>query len=326
MTKSMNGAERYNLLLSLVGFLLKNNEVSVDDLAARFKVTPRQIRSAIETITVSGIGSYMPNELFDIDFDRFENDSVVELTFNPAIDDVPRLSVRQVAALSAGLTYLKQLPDFDQQNEIDELLELLASGSNAAPAPVIAVKPGTIDADAATVRAAIVNDQQMTFEYRSQSGEQSSRTVDPLLLESIDNVWYLRAFCHTRNEVRAFRLDRMRQSKRLEQPRTEQGKAAVLSENIYTPKSTDHDVVIEISPEANHLIADFKPESDPVEIDGNKRRITIKVENLAILGKVIARCAGAAVVISPPEARQAVSEYALRALGASTSTPSPKED
>ncbi|MFM5905039.1 MAG: helix-turn-helix transcriptional regulator [Micrococcales bacterium] len=326
MTKAMKGAERYNLLLALVGFLLKNNEVTVDDLATRFKVTPKEIRSAVSTITVSGIGSYAPNELFDIDFDRFENESVVQLTFNPAIDDVPRLSVRQAAALSAGLSYLRLIPDFEQQAEIDQLLDLLARGSNASPAPVIAVKPGTIDAEAATVRAAIVGDVQMEFEYRTQSGEQSRRVVDPLVLESIDNVWYLRAYCHTRQDIRNFRLDRMRLSRALPEARSEAGKAAVLSDDIYTPKSSDHSVVVDLSPEAHHLIADFKPESEPMDLGDNIYRITIKVENLAILGKVIARCAGAAVVVSPPEARKAVSEYALRALGASVSSLEAKEE
>jgi len=326
MTKKMSGAERYNLLLSLVGFLLNHNEVSVDELAQRFGVTAKEIRSAIATITVSGIGSYAPNELFDVDFDRLETDSVVELTFNPAIDDVPRLSVRQVAALSAGLNYLKQLPGFSQREEVENLIKILAKGSVTTPTPIFAVKPGTVDADAATIRLAITNDKQISFEYQNAQGELLARTVDPLLLESRDSTWYLRGYCHTRQEVRTFRLNRMRNSQMLAEQRSEISKTTELSEEIYNPKPTDTVVVIDLMPEAYHLIADFRPAEDPVDLGDGKKRISIQVGNLNILGKVIARCAGNAVVISPPEARKVVRDYALSAIGESTDTSTQAED
>lgn len=64
--------------------------------------------------------------------------------------------------------------------------------------------------DTAAIRAAIRHEHKLRFEYRDQNGKVTRRTVWPLLLGYFANVLLLVAWCETREDFRAFRVDRMR--------------------------------------------------------------------------------------------------------------------
>jgi predicted DNA-binding transcriptional regulator YafY len=58
---------------------------------------------------------------------------------------------------------------------------------------------------------AIREERSLNIEYYSfSSGAQKTRIVDPYQIVYRDGFWYLVAFCHTRNEIRLFRVDRIR--------------------------------------------------------------------------------------------------------------------
>ena len=60
------------------------------------------------------------------------------------------------------------------------------------------------------LNTAIRNGRQMLMEYNSfSSNELTCRTVDPYQLIFQDGFWYLVAFCHRREAVRLFRVDRI---------------------------------------------------------------------------------------------------------------------
>lgn len=312
-TSKITGTDRFNLLLAMVGYLMHNHEVPLQKLADQFGITAQEADSAVNTIWVSGVGNYFGGELYDFEYASYE-DGIIELKFNPAIDDVPKLSARQVATLSAGLTYLSKLPDFAEKKAVDELLEILAQGSTSAVTPIIDVTPGSVDADLLVVRKAIVEKKRIRCSYRNANDETSERDIDPLLLEAIDNVWYLRGYCHSRLAVRAFRLDRMLGAEILDAEISQEALEQELSDEIYEPKDSDTEVILDLDSEAVSIISDYQ--AVPVqELENGGQRVVIKVGNLKTLGPLIARYAGAARVISPDEAKSVVKEFALRALG-----------
>ncbi|QIB66714.1 helix-turn-helix transcriptional regulator [Kineobactrum salinum] len=51
--------------------------------------------------------------------------------------------------------------------------------------------------------------QQVEFSYQSQKGETTRRTLDPYGLVYRRGRWYICGFCHLREELRTFRLDRL---------------------------------------------------------------------------------------------------------------------
>ncbi len=85
-----------------------------------------------------------------------------------------------------------------------ELLDL-QGGSIPFPETAEVITPPVIDEYIKTGRKLIIK-------YISASGEQTERIVTPIELNRYKNTEYLIAFCHLRNEERAFRIDRILES------------------------------------------------------------------------------------------------------------------
>ncbi len=100
---------------------------------------PAAIRDAVNLIAVSGLpgdtSSYQHDDLFDIDWDAFEQDDEIVLTNRVAIDDSPRFSAREAAALIASLEYLAALPEYADRPTIASLTAKLSRAPRAASPP-----------------------------------------------------------------------------------------------------------------------------------------------------------------------------------------------
>ena len=64
--------------------------------------------------------------------------------------------------------------------------------------------------DPRALRQAAWDEVSIAFAYIDKEGRATERSVDPLGITSLDEVQCLLAFCHLRQDYRAFRLDRMR--------------------------------------------------------------------------------------------------------------------
>jgi proteasome accessory factor C len=308
---SLSGADRYNFMLALTGYLINHRQQKLSDLAQHFQVSEKEIKSAVVTISLSGIGMYRPDELFFLDYDLLEED-IVDLSFAPTLEAVPRLSTRQAAAIASGLSYLVDLVDPADQHQINELLEILGKGALSSQELPFMVQPNRGDGDLVLVRQAVAESRALRCSYINSSGEVSSREIEPQLLESRDSNWFLRGFCRTNNEPRVFRLDRMRQIELLESFE-ERALPAGESSQIYAIRESDTEVLFEVEPEAFGLIADYKPD---YEISGNKAvQVKISIGELGTLGRIVSRYSGKVRVLAPETARQAVRDFAQRALG-----------
>jgi proteasome accessory factor C len=298
-------------MLALTGYLISNRQQRIEDVAKHFQVTEKEISSAAVTISLSGVGLYRPDELFFLDYDLLE-EGIVDLSFAPALEAVPRLSTRQAAAIASGLAYLVELVDPADQSEITELLRILGKGALGQKDLPFMVQPVRGDADLAKARLAVAERRAIKCSYRNSTGEVSDREIEPIRLESRESNWYLRGFCRTNNEDRIFRLDRMRDITVLE-GFTQRSSHSKESEEIYAIRDTDTEVLFEVDPEAFSLIADYKPD---FEIRGNKSvQVRIPIGQLDNLGRIVARYSGKVRVLSPEVARQAVRDFVSAALG-----------
>jgi proteasome accessory factor C len=313
-SSSLSGTDRYNFMLALTGFLISNRQQKLSDVAKHFQVTEKEISSAVVTISLSGVGLYRPDELFFLDYDLLE-EGIVDLSFAPTLEAVPRLSTRQAAAIASGLSYLIDLVDPADQKEISELLSILGRGAAGQQDLPFMVQPVRGDADLGKVRQAVAEKRAIKCSYRNSTGEVSDREIEPIRLESRESNWYLRGFCRTNNEDRIFRLDRMRDIVLLD-GFTERVSSSSQGEEIYSIRDTDTEVLFEVDPGAFSLIADYKPD---FEIRGNKSvQVRISIGQIDNLGRIVARYSGKVRVLAPESARQAVKEFASTALGEPT--------
>ncbi|WP_350349916.1 WYL domain-containing protein [Agromyces sp. G08B096] len=302
-------------LLSLVPYLLEQRVVDVPTAAAHFGVAESELRDAVRLIATSGLpgatGTYQANDLFDIDWDAFDDDDVIVIVHHVAIDDAPRLSSREAAALIAGLQYLSSTPENAGRAQLDALLAKLTAGASATPIR-LAVAETESDAALTVARRAVTEGRQLEFDYRNALGERSRRRVDPLRIASLGADWYLQAYDHLREDFRNFRVDRMSDLVVSEQPIDDHSDREV-PEALFHGSETDLDVVVDVAPDALPLIADYLADSSQEEVDG-RLRVTLRVAHFHGLKRLVAGLPGLVTVVAPAEARAVVADWAQAGL------------
>jgi proteasome accessory factor C len=314
--KGFNGEDRYNFLLALVGYLGHRTEVSLEEVSSHFDLEADYIVKALKSLNdaTAQVGGF-EEWPFYVDVDLLEN-GIVSLTTAEVIDDVPRLSTRQAAAISAGLSYLASIPEFAGNADVRGLMEKISAGSSRGLAEVISIAPGSIEAGADILRQAILTNKAISCEYINRKQEKTVREIEPLRIDLTGGVWYLRGYCPINNGLRNFLIEHMRSIKILDRDISETAKnVGEIEDATYVAEVTDTTVTIEVKPEAYRLITDFQIVSEPKDLGSGTIRTEIKVGHLPNIGRLIAKYGGAAKVIAPPEARDIVRNYALSVLG-----------
>jgi proteasome accessory factor C len=318
--KGQKAPDQLVFLLSLVPYLLEQRVVDVATAAQHFGVGEGELRDAVRLIATSGLpgatGTYQANDLFDIDWDAFDDDDVIVIVHHVAIDDAPRLSAREAAALIAGLQYLSALPENSGSSRLQTLLAKLTAGASSEPTR-LAVAETEADAALALARRAVTEGRQLEFDYRNALGEQGRRTVDPLRIASLGADWYLQAYCHTREDVRNFRVDRMSALVLSDQPIGDHSGREV-PEGLFHGSDTDLDVIVDVAPDALPLIADYLADSSTEDVDG-RVRVTLRVAHFHGLKRLVAGLPGLVTVVAPAEARAVVADWAAAGVAGATS-------
>lgn len=312
MPGALRGPDRLAFLLALVPFLQDHDTISVTDVASHFGVTPERVRDAVTLIAVSGVpgatSQYQHGDLFDIHWDEFELHDRIVLTHLVGIDEAPRFSAREAAALIAGLQYLSALPENADRSAIASLMAKLTRGASAPPTQLLAENSGSAEA-LAVIRAAVLADVQVEFGYLNGVGEYEHRFVDPLRMESVDRDWYLRGWCHLRSAVRTFRLDRMSQLRLTKRPRTGQS-VSVVPDRLFEHSAEDLTVIVELPQTALSLLADYRPVLVRDGIGGDRCQVRLRLASFHGLKRLVAGLPGIVTVIEPAEARRVVADWA----------------
>ncbi|AWB89149.1 helix-turn-helix transcriptional regulator [Salinibacterium hongtaonis] len=307
--------DKLAFLLVLVPYLMEQGRISVAEVAAHFGVSESQVRDAVKLIAVSGIpgetGTYQHGDLFDLAWDDFSDNDEIVLTNLVAIDDAPRFSAREAAALIAGLQYLSALPENADIGLISALMAKLSRGASATPSPV-AVEGSESSETLRVIRDAVTRGLQLEFDYIDWKGERASRRVDPLRVESLDADWYLRAWDHVRESTRTFRLDRIIDPVVSDQPVSPDTRDILLGDSLFEGSSDDIPVTLEVASAVLPLLADFSP-SEPETVAPDVVRTTVVVPHYHRLKRLVAGMPGTVRVVAPADARAAVADWVRRA-------------
>lgn len=319
--------DKLAFLLSLVPYLMDQGRVTVAEAAAHFGVPHEQLREAVRLISVSGIpgetATYQHGDLFDIAWDDFEVRDEIVLTHNVAIDESPRFSGREAAALIAGLNYLAALPEHADSAAGSALMSKLARGASASPTQ-LAVEVSQTNATLALIRESVAAGVQLQFDYLNARGGRETRRVDPLRIDAVDADWYLRGWCHSREALRTFRLDHISNATVTTDAIVRRADDVLLSDRLFEASSDDLVVTIEVAPGALPLLAEYEPElaapspaapspTEPTE-PTSRVRVIVRVSHFHGLKRLAASMNGTVTVLSPPQARQTVKDWADAAL------------
>ena len=323
MTMSTSGprqaSENLVLFLALVPWVMDQGEVSVAQAAAHFGRSEDDIRKAVELIACAGIpgdsAAYLHADLFDIDWDGLEHDGIIRFENTILLDHQPGFSPREIAALIAGLQYLAAHPRYGERDDVQKLLAKLRRASGHPDSDTIVVKPNQIETHRDLIDRAIQSRTRISFDYLSASGDSEPRVVDPIALEARDGLWYLRAWCHTREALRVFRLDRMSAVTVGEEPVGDHPDVSQPeSWKIFDPSDSDIVATIECEPQALALIAEYLDRAHPPEREGNLWVATIRFAHEYSLVRFVTSHPGVVRVRGPQSAREAVARFASGAL------------
>ncbi|GAA1725447.1 helix-turn-helix transcriptional regulator [Microcella frigidaquae] len=318
---ALGAPDKLAFLLSLVPYLIDQVRVTVAEAAEHFGTTPEQMRKAVTLIAMSGTpgadGTYTHETLFDIDWDNFEERDIIRFRAAP-MEERPRFSAREAAALLAGLQRVAALPAFAARVDILELMAKLARGATDAPA-ALAVRPGAQPGIHGILVDAVAAGRRVRIDYVTTRGERQVREVDPIRVEGVDDAWYLRGWCLTRDAERTFLLDRVASVDVLGSAESHISETA--DDALFQGDADDELVELALPVTALPLLADYRGADDPVRIEGDRAIVSLRIAHPGILGRVAARVAGAVEILGPPSARSAVLDWARAAIAAQGADP-----
>jgi proteasome accessory factor C len=313
-------ADRVRLLLSIPPYLISKGEVPLSRLARDFNISVSTADALIRTLAVSGLpgsdGSYMPYDLFDIDWDLFLKERVVFVTNEVELRRAPRLTSREAATLVAGLQYIENIPGITDRRAIKALREKLAKGANVSSANAIHIEPPPTPPLIEEVRKALDTKTQLEIVYQNADQKRKTRSIEPLRIDLVASSWYVRGYCHTREGIMTFRIDRIIAATNTRRKHTTRVLAEELGDELFDPPTSGlHTVVLEMPSNSVRLITEFAPQQ-LAGAPAGFARVSVTIGSLRSLARVVASLPGTIRIVSPPEATRTVTAWAKEALSA----------
>lgn len=313
----LEASDRVTLLMSFVPYLIDQGPVSVEQLAAHFEISSAQVTELVQLLALSGLpgdeGLYQHQDLFDINWDLFEEEKIVELWNHVAVDSTPKFSSREAAALVAGLQYISGIIPETDKPLLASLFSKIAEGASAQPEN-ISISPATLPVDILTIRDAVSTKTSVTFHYLNNRGERRHRMVDPLRLDLVGQTWYLRGWCHERASLRTFRLDRMTDLSSSEISQISPLSESDLPRELFDVSVTDIEATFRTVKSSLPFLAPYKPRIISMGQD-EEVIVGVAFADLSAVPRFVMQLPGAITVLSPPEAQELVISWAKRSLG-----------
>ena len=318
MSGSSIATDRAALLLQLVPYLISKGEVSVAEAADEFDVTAEQMRTMVRGLTVIGLPGdsgywQMANELFDIDWDLLDERDLIAITNSVGLERAPRLTAREAAALLAGLQLAATIPGVGDSQLYTGLLAKLARGASRAPAAVV-VASEPVDAVRRLVADALGRRVAVSFTYKTPEGSPTTRTVDPVKVLIAQGQWYLQGWCHLREAMRTFHLDRVSDLALTDIPITH-GQETVPGWFADTGDDAagDVNVTFEFPASVGPLLGDYLDRAT-VTTTAGVSTARMRVADVLSLRRLAARRGGDVRIFAPTGAREAAREWAEAGL------------
>lgn len=313
-TKPLLAADRVRVYLTLVPYLLEHGQVSLQEAATEFGVTPNEMRQMVEKLTVIGLPGdsgywQQPQEMFDINWDLLDEEDVIEITNDVALRRVPRFTAREAAALLAGLQMVAAVPAVSDSGLVAGLISKLSRGAADAPAEVV-VAPSAVDEVRRVVSQGVRDGVAVSFTYQAPDAAPTTRTVDPVQVLITNAQWYLQGWCHMRKAMRTFHLDRVSDARLTDIPITHAGDHVP---EAFAAAEDEGEVRVRIPERIAPLLRGFLT-GDEVEAKDGVVTARLHLADPRGIKRLAARFGGVMEVVEPGIARTAAREWAAAGL------------
>jgi proteasome accessory factor C len=309
--------DRLPRLLALVPYLIARPGIPVDEAAADFGVTPKQLRKDLELLWMCGLPGYGPGDLIDL---SFEGDTIT-VTYDAGMRRPLRLTAAEATSLLVALRALAGTPGVVDTDAVRSSLAKIESAvGQAQPAGVVVGlamrETESTERTRQVVVAALNHKRALRIRYYTASRDQiTDRTVDPMKMLLVEGRSYLEAWCRLAEDVRLFRLDRIDDVRELDEPAAPPPHARPhdMSEGLFRPEPDQREAVLVLLPDAR-WIAEYYPVDELTELDGGRARIRMRYTDLSWMVRLVLAQAGEVLVEEPVELADAVMSRARNAL------------
>jgi predicted DNA-binding transcriptional regulator YafY len=200
-------------VLAVLSLLQAHGRMSGSELAGRLEVNIRTLRRYIIMLQDLGIpieaergrnGAYVLSPGFKLPPMMFTNEEALALTVG--LISARRLNLADTdRAVESAFAKLERVMPLDLKSRVRALSETITL--DASPAP--STPPSEIVLS--TMSSAAQLQQRVHIRYRPNQGEETERDFDPFGLTYYLHKWYVVGYCHLRQDLRSFRLDRITQ-------------------------------------------------------------------------------------------------------------------
>ncbi|MEY4396390.1 MAG: hypothetical protein RLZZ40_146 [Actinomycetota bacterium] len=313
--------DRLNLFLAIVPFVLNRQVTNVTEIAEHFGVKEDRVRDAISAIACDGGANEarlnFDTELFDIDWDAYEDDETVILTVANTLRAPAPFAGRQKAMFLAGLELLRAHPHYRRLDALEPLIAKLRGDGTSRTVDIFAVSLDASDATANALQDAIDKGVRVTFTYTNNQNQSSERIVEPYRQDVENGQRYLSGYCLTRNEMRTFNLDSMDNLVVTDEKVSERAiDALALTRSLFEPREDDIQVDVVIDNAALPLIASYRQPGDKPSVTGESSVVTIPFTYSETAVRMIATLSEVAQIAEPTNVRREVAKFARTALDA----------
>lgn len=200
-------------VLAVLALLQTHGRMSGTELAQRLEVSVRTLRRYIIMLQDLGIpieaergrnGAYVLSAGFKLPPMMFTNEESIALTVG--LISARRLNLADTdRAVESALAKLERVMPLDLKSRVRALTETITLDPNAAAS----TPPSEVVLTAMSSAAQL--QQRVHIQYHSPQGEDTARDFDPYGLTYYLQRWYVVGYCHLRQDLRSFRLDRITQ-------------------------------------------------------------------------------------------------------------------
>jgi len=202
MSASLDTAARLRRLLAILTWLAQEGEAPIDEVAARFDLTPSALVAELEMAACCGVPPYSPDQLLEI----LVTDDAASTRVGTMLARPRRLSPREGLGLAASARALLAVPGSDVDGSLSRALAKLDRALGQGAIEVELDAPDRLDA----VRAAMESGERLAISYYTASTDQTGeRIVTPRRLFASEGHWYVDAWCEVAGGIRRFRVDRI---------------------------------------------------------------------------------------------------------------------
>ncbi|GAA0211967.1 WYL domain-containing protein [Saccharothrix mutabilis subsp. mutabilis] len=310
-------ADRLPRLLALVPYLLARPGIPIEEAAADFQVTPRQLRKDLELLWMCGLPGYGPGDLIDLSFEG----ETVTVTFDAGMSRPLRLTAAEATALLVALRALAETPGVVDKDAVQRAVAKIEAAVGQAQPAGVAVGLAMREApETAVVRDAVSDGvrrgRALRLRYYTPSRDEvTDRVVDPMRMLLVEGRSYLEAWCRLADDVRLFRLDRVDGVQVLDEPASPPPHATPTdtSEGLFRPDPSQRTAVLVLEPDAR-WVAEYYPVDSLTELEDGRARVLMRYADTAWMVRLLLGLGGEVHVERPADLVEAVVRQADAAL------------